>query len=76
VIIVAPCGFDLAKTHAAVAELDLQQPAWRALRAVREGRAHLVDGNAYVNRPGPRLIDTAEIFANALHGERYGAAVS
>jgi hypothetical protein len=29
-----------------------------------------------VNRPGPRLIDTAEIFASALHGERYGAALS
>jgi iron complex transport system substrate-binding protein len=37
---------------------------------------HVVDGNAYVNRPGPRLVDTAEIFASAIHGERFGAALS
>jgi iron complex transport system substrate-binding protein len=74
-VIVAPCGFDLARTEVAVAELEAQ-PLWGSLRAVREGRAHLVDGNAYVNRPGPRLIDTAEIFASAIHDERYGAALT
>jgi len=66
VIIVAPCGFDLPKTRAAVRELEANA-GWSALRAVREGRVHLVDGNAYVNRPGPRLVDTIEIFADALH---------
>lgn len=64
-IIVAPCGFDLEKTRAAVSELDAV-PGWRELRAVRENRVHCVDGNAYVNRPGPRLIDTLEIFASIL----------
>jgi iron complex transport system substrate-binding protein len=76
VIIVAPCGFDLAKTQAAVAELAAQQPTWSSLRAVREERARLVDGNAYVNRPGPRLVDTAELFASAIHGDPYGAALT
>lgn len=67
-VIVAPCGFDLEKTRAAVEELrDNQQ--WLNLRAVHEGRVHLVDGNAYVNRPGPRLVDTVEIFAQMLHGQ-------
>ncbi len=72
-ILVAPCGYDLAATMRAVDELDAQ-PAWRALRAVRDGRAYAVDGNAYLNRPGPRLIDTAELFATALFNEPYGAA--
>lgn len=67
-IIVAPCGFDLDKTRDALAELA-GNGAWNALRAVREGRVHPVDGNAYVNRPGPRLIDTIEIFAGLLHGQ-------
>jgi iron complex transport system substrate-binding protein len=66
-IVVAPCGYDMTKTEAAAAELDAR-PEWRALRAVREGRVHPIDGNAYVNRPGPRLVDTAELFAAALHG--------
>lgn len=65
-IIVAPCGFDLAKTSDAVHALQ-SNPIWKALRAVENRCVHLVDGNAYVNRPGPRLVDTAEIFAAALH---------
>jgi iron complex transport system substrate-binding protein len=76
VILVAPCGFDLAKSIAAVGELDSANTSWRSLHAVRERRMHVVDGNAYVNRPGPRLVDTAEIFASAIHGERFGAALS
>jgi len=44
------------------------------LRAVRERRAYAIDGNAFVNRPGPRLVDTAELFATAIHGEPIGAA--
>jgi iron complex transport system substrate-binding protein len=68
VIIVAPCGYGLGKTHEAVGELRAV-PQWTALRAVREGRVYPVDGNAYVNRPGPRLIDTIEIFASILHPE-------
>lgn len=65
VVIVAPCGYSLQKTQEAVAELEAK-PEWNALRAVREGRVYPVDGNAYVNRPGPRLVDTIEIFASIL----------
>lgn len=68
VIIVAPCGYDLAKTQSALAELR-DRSEWHALRAVREGRVHAVDGNAFVNRPGPRLVDTVEIFSSILHPE-------
>lgn len=69
VVIVAPCGFDLERTLAAVAALPSDAArAFGALRAVREGRSFAVDGNAYVNRPGPRLVDSAEIFAAAIRG--------
>ncbi len=67
VVIVAPCGYDLAAARQAVRELDVN-PIWRTLRAVRTNRAFAMDGNAYVNRPGPRLLDTAEIFAAAIGG--------
>lgn len=65
VVIVAPCGFDLPATRRAIAELE-GDPIWTSLRAYREGRVYPVDGNAYLNRPGPRLLDTAEIFAALL----------
>jgi len=64
-IVVVPCGFDLARARTAVAELA-PNPAWTGLRAVRNGHAYVMDGNAYVNRPGPRLIDSAERFAWAF----------
>jgi hypothetical protein len=34
-----------------------------------------MDGNAYVNRPGPRLIDSAELFALALDGGTQSGAI-
>jgi iron complex transport system substrate-binding protein len=65
VIIVVPCGFDLERAAIAAGELRAN-PAWRALRAVAAGWAYVMDGNAYVNRPGPRLLDSAERFAWAF----------
>ena len=73
VVLVAPCGFDLERTLGAVRELTARE-AWNDLRAVRTGRAFALDGNAYVNRPGPRLVDSAELFASAIHGMHEGAA--
>lgn len=70
VIIFMPCGYDLAKTEAEAREL-LAQPEWRSLPAVRDGRVYATDGNAYFNRPGPRLVDSVEILAEILHPERF-----
>ena len=42
------------------------QPEWRTLKAVRNGRAFVCDGNAYFNRPGPRLVDALEMLAEAI----------
>ena len=36
---------------------------WAELRAVREGRVYLADGNQYFNRPGPRVAEALEIMA-------------
>lgn len=67
VVIVAPCGFDLARAQHEVAALPPEAArAFASLRAVRNGRAYAMDGNAFVNRPGPRLVDTAEHFAAAI----------
>ena len=65
VVIVVPCGFDLAHAQSAVRELAANA-TWNALRAKTSGHAYVMDGNAYVNRPGPRLIDSADRFAWAF----------
>lgn len=66
VIIAMPCGFDIERTMREMAALTAH-PGWSELRAVREGRVYLVDGNQYFNRPGPRLVESAEILAEILH---------
>ena len=44
----------------------------KQIDAVRKARVYFVDGNAYCNRPGPRLADTTEILAEMLHPEVAG----
>jgi iron complex transport system substrate-binding protein len=68
VIIVGPCGYDLKRS---LEELPLLQarPGWALIAAVRNARVYLVDGNAYCNRPGPRLAETTEILTEMLHPE-------
>jgi iron complex transport system substrate-binding protein len=69
-IIVAPCGFTIAR---ALEEMPLLEarPEWNALRAVREGRVFVGDGNAYFNRPGPRVAETLETIAELLHPDAF-----
>jgi len=69
VIVIAPCGFDLARTEQEMYWLT-DRPGWRQLRAVNANRVYLADGNRYFNRPGPRVVETLEILAEMLWGER------
>jgi iron complex transport system substrate-binding protein len=65
VVIVMPCGFSLPQTRRELPALTARAE-WRALPAVRNGRAYAVDGNAYLNRPGPRIADSAELLAGLI----------
>jgi iron complex transport system substrate-binding protein len=60
-VIVAPCGFDLERTRRESA------PFAHELRALAP-RVLLLDGNAYLNRPGPRIVEAVEIIAAWLRG--------
>lgn len=70
VIVALPCGFDLARTRAEIKALT-NRPDWGKLRAVRNGRVALADGNAFFNRPGPRLVESLEILGEMLHPELF-----
>lgn len=69
IILVAPCGY---KVEQSLEERDVLEalPGWRELAAVRHGRVAIADGNAFFNRPGPRLAESAEIVANVLRDAR------
>jgi iron complex transport system substrate-binding protein len=69
-VIVAPCGFDLARTKREL-HLLTEEPRFRGLRAFREGRVAIADGNQYFNRPGPRMLGALEILAEILYPGRF-----
>ncbi|MDF5716634.1 MAG: cobalamin-binding protein [Rhizonema sp. NSF051] len=73
IVIFMPCGFDLNRTRQE-AQLLTNHPEWQQLHATQSGRVYITDGNAYFNRPGPRLVDSLEILAEILHPEifQYG----
>jgi iron complex transport system substrate-binding protein len=71
VLVVAPCGFTLART---LDERCLMEalPGWDSLRAVKAGKVAFADGNLYFNRSGMTVTRTAEILAEMLHGQVFG----
>ncbi|MCU0714291.1 MAG: ABC transporter substrate-binding protein [Pirellula sp.] len=59
-LVVACCGYDSEKTKLDFEAFQLKHPL-HELRCVQNKQVHLLDGNAYFNRPGPRLVDAAEL---------------
>jgi iron complex transport system substrate-binding protein len=74
VIIVMPCGFTLAQTQRELPRLT-QRPEWEHLPAVRNRRVYAADGNAYLNRPGPRIADSAELLAGLIQPAVFAAKI-
>ncbi|MFC7071486.1 cobalamin-binding protein [Halovenus rubra] len=66
VLMLSPCGFGVDQARANIDAVTGRE-GWAELTAVKNGDVYLVDGNHYVNRPGPRLIETLELFASVLH---------
>lgn len=71
VILVKPCGFDLART---AVETDTLKDLVAAMpwSDAAKARTFVADGNAYFNRPGPRLVESAEILAAITHPGAFG----
>jgi len=71
VVVLMPCGFSLDRT---ATELDLltARPDWKDLPAVQAGAVYAVEGPAYFNRSGPRLVDGVELLAALFHPHRFG----
>ncbi len=66
-LVIAPCGYDRTRAEAELPLLRARE-GWSELRAVREGRVAVADGNRYFNRSGMTVVETAEILAEMLHG--------
>ncbi len=73
VIVIMPCGFDLARASAEALTL-VHLPGWADLPAIRTGRVYAADGNALFNRSGPRIVDSLEVLAHLVRPDRFPAA--
>ncbi len=74
VIVALPCGFDLARTRQETRVLQ-NLPGWINLKAVQTANVFVCDGNQFMNRPGPRLLESLRIFAEILHPELFEPAL-
>jgi len=70
VIVVMPCGFSIGRTMKEV-DLLLQLPGFSEMKAVKNDRFYIADGNQYFNRPGPRIVDSIEILAEIIHPKQF-----
>ncbi len=62
VIICMPCGYDLKRTRA-----EMHWHDWSKLRA----QVYLTDGNQFMTRPGPRVVESLRILAEILYPESF-----
>jgi iron complex transport system substrate-binding protein len=58
VCVVAPCGYDAVRAAAEARETPAIACAPQVVA---------VDASAYLSRPGPRIVDGAELLASILH---------
>jgi iron complex transport system substrate-binding protein len=71
VVVLIPCGYYKEDILRQLPQARL--PAgWDELPAVRAGRVWAVDATSYFSRPGPRVVEGAEILARILHPEIFG----
>lgn len=71
VIVLVPCGYYIKDTLNALKTACLPR-GWSELPAVRANQVWAVDATSYFSRPGPRVVDGAEILATILHPELFG----
>lgn len=70
ILVVMPCGFSVQRTLQEI-NLLLELPGWAELKAVKEQRVYIVDGNQFFKRSGPRITDSIEIMAEIINPKQF-----
>jgi len=70
VLVIMPCGFNLQQTMKQIwSTFSYSNSPFFDLPAVRNGKVYAVDANSYFARPGPRVVEGAELLARLIHPE-------
>lgn len=67
IVVMAACGYGLFENVVFAREL-YAHPEAKELRAVQAGRVYAVDANAHFSRPGPRVVEGAELLGRLFRG--------
>ena len=72
VVVIMPCGFNLEQTMKQVwSVFGYRSSPFFDLPAVRNKRVYAVDANSFFARPGPRVVEGAELLAQLIHPELF-----
>ena len=69
VLLIKPCGFTVERTLSERAFIERE--LLPRLPGAGRARAFVSDGNAFFNRPGPRLLESLEILAACIHPQLF-----
>jgi iron complex transport system substrate-binding protein len=72
VLVVAPCGFDVARSRREVARLT-ERAGFAELSAVRQGRAFVADAQLFTQPSLTQLVTGVELLAHCFHPDVLGA---
>ena len=70
ILVLTPCGFSIAQSLAEVNKL-MDIPGFADLKAIKNNRLYIADGNQYFNRPTARLIDSVDILAEIIYPKQF-----
>ncbi len=85
VLVIMPCGFNLSQTMKQIWSVfggfgstggslaGGSRAQFFDLPAVRNGRVYAVDANSHFARPGPRVVEGAELLAQLIHPDLFDA---
>ncbi len=68
IVVITPCGFTLART---LVERDLLD---RITAALPGAQVYAADGNRFFNRPGPTIVEAAEILGACVFPQQFASA--
>ncbi len=71
VLVMIPCGYYTADILRQLPQTVFPK-SWNSMRAIQAGQVWALDATAYFSRPGPRVVEGAEILAKILHPEIFG----
>lgn len=70
ILLVMPCGFTLEQSLENRADL-VNLPGFDNLKAFQNKKIFVIDGNTYMNRPGPRILESFTILAGLFHSKEF-----